>query len=99
MDNRLPPAAPGDSVGQSMVHEKGGESMEKPIRYYITTSGEESTVRSVRVARGAPETNVSGDAEASTSVAPAKSMRHVPSQISEVKRRVKDAIARRPSDR
>lgn len=40
-----------------MAPEKGGRSMQQPIRYYITTSGEESTVRSVRVSRGASVPN------------------------------------------
>jgi hypothetical protein len=37
-----------------MVLEKGGASMQERIRYYITKSGEELTVRSVKVAKGSP---------------------------------------------
>ena len=37
-----------------MVLEKGGASMQERIRYYITKSGEELTVRSVKVAQGSP---------------------------------------------
>jgi hypothetical protein len=29
--------------------------MQEPVRYYITKRGEEPTVRSVKVAKGAPE--------------------------------------------
>jgi hypothetical protein len=32
--------------------EKGGDSMQQPVRYYITKSGDEPTVRSVKVAVG-----------------------------------------------
>ncbi len=72
--------------------------MEKPVRYYITTSGEESTVRSVRVARGVQEPEAADDSPATPTVAPAKSIRQVPAQASEVTRRVKDAILGRPSE-
>jgi hypothetical protein len=34
--------------------EKGGASMQERIRYYITKSGEELTVRSVKVAKPSP---------------------------------------------
>ena len=37
-----------------MVLEKGGAFMQERIRYYITKSGEELTVRSVKVAKGSP---------------------------------------------
>lgn len=73
--------------------------MQEPIRYYITKSGEESTVRSVRVARGERDPDAAVDSAAPPTVEPAKTDKLVPAQASEVKRRVKDAILRRPSDR
>ena len=42
-------------MDRKAVPEKGGVSMQEPIRYYITKRGEESTVRSVKVAQSAPE--------------------------------------------
>jgi hypothetical protein len=72
--------------------------MQKPIRYYITKSGEEPTVRSVRVALGAEDSRV----EPETSAAVAESMvvdRHTPAPAAEVTRRVKDAIRRRTGER
>lgn len=47
--------------------------MQQPTRYYITKSGEESTVRSVRVARSAieldnvPDADIAGQADQSGS--------------------------------
>jgi hypothetical protein len=42
-------------VGRVAVAEKGGDFVQKPIRYYITKSGEEPTVRSVKVALNTPD--------------------------------------------
>jgi hypothetical protein len=85
-------------VGRVAAPEKGGASMQKPIRYYITKSGEEPTVRSVRVALGADESRV----EPETSAAEAETRvvdRHSPVPAVAVRRRVKDAIRRRTVDR
>jgi hypothetical protein len=72
--------------------------MQKPIRYYITKSGEEPTVRSVRVALGANEPRVEPDTNvAATETAAAD--RSAPAPAAEVTRRVKDAIRRRSGGR
>lgn len=49
-----------------MAPEKGGRSMQQPIRYYITKSGEESTVRSVRVSCGSAPPNEASETDLST---------------------------------
>ncbi len=72
--------------------------MAKPVRYYITKSGEESTVRSVRVALGTQDPDATGESATAPTVQPANSVRHVPVQASAVTRRVKDAILRRPTE-
>ena len=72
--------------------------MQKPIRYYITKSGEEPTVRSVRVAQGANEPRVEAEASAAPTEAVAAN-RIAPAPAAEVTRRVKDAIRRRSSGR
>lgn len=69
--------------------------MRKPdrIRYYITNNGEESTVRSVRVALGVSEQRV----ECETNPAALDATlgeQSAPASETEVKRRVKDAIRR-----
>jgi hypothetical protein len=72
--------------------------MQKPIRYYITKSGEEPTVRSVRVALGSNEAHI----EPETSTAPYEPTavaRHAPTSAAEVTRRVKDAFRRREAER
>ncbi len=53
-----------------MVPERGGVSMQERVRYYITKSGEEPTVRSVKVARSSPQ---SDDLDASAPSEPGSS--------------------------
>ena len=65
--------------------------MQKPIRYYITKSGEEPTVRSVTVALGAPRLDDHLDDETITPVDETETLRDAPAQQG-VKRRVKEAI-------
>ena len=67
--------------------------MQKPIRYYITTSGEEPTVRSVHVALGQSEPRVESETSALTSESPLAE-RPVAAPAAEVTRRVKDVIRR-----
>ncbi len=72
--------------------------MQEPIRYYITKSGEEPTVRSVRVALSAEEPR----AEPETIAAVAETVmgdRHAPAPSAAVTRRVKNAIRRRTVER
>jgi hypothetical protein len=72
---------------------KGGASMQQSnqIRYYITKSGDEPTVRSVRVALGDGEPRLEAEPNvASVEATPAK--RPVAAPASAVKRKVKDAI-------
>ena len=66
--------------------------MQKPIRYYITKSGEEPTVRSVRVALGENEPRVEPETNAAPEATVAK--RSAAAPATEVTRRVKDAIRR-----
>ena len=72
--------------------------MQKPIRYYITKSGEEPTVRSVRVALGAEEPRVDPETSAAhvDSIAASRS---APAPAAKVTRRVRDAIRRRTVER
>jgi hypothetical protein len=76
--------------------------MQKPdrIRYYITKteSGEEPTVRSVRVALGATVHDADVDPLVNPVAEPTKPARGTPNQPARVKKMVKDAIRRRPSD-
>ena len=67
--------------------------MQKPIRYYITKSGEEPTVRSVRVALG--ENDPRDEPETvGTAPEPANGERPAATPATEVTRRVRDAIRR-----
>ena len=67
--------------------------MQKPIRYYITKSGEEPTVRSVRVALGESEPHADSDTNVTTPEA-TLGQRPAAAPATEVKRRVKEAIRR-----
>ena len=67
--------------------------MQKPIRYYITKSGEEPTLRSVRVTRSESEPSVEPDTTVTTPEGPVGS-RPAAAPAAEVTRRVKDAIRR-----
>ena len=72
--------------------------MQKPIRYYITKSGEEPTVRSVRVALGSSEANIEPEASTAQSE-PIVVARHAPAaSAAEVTRRVKEAFRRRDAE-
>jgi hypothetical protein len=73
--------------------------MQDPVRYYITKRGEEPTVRSVKVAQGAPEgeDSVAPSADATDeSKAPERS---APAPAKVVERLVKGAIRGRSSQR
>ena len=74
--------------------------MQKPIRYYITKteSGEEPTVRSVRVALGTPDHDTDAETTVNAVAEPAKPARRSPEQPASVKRLVNAAIRRRPTD-
>ena len=72
--------------------------MQKPIRYYITKSGEEPTVRSVRVALGAEEARVEPETSAAHAD-PIVASRSAPAPAAKVTRRVRDAIRRRTVER
>ena len=67
--------------------------MQKPIRYYITKSGDEPTVRSVRVELGESDPRVEVEPTVpSPDATLAKRLAAAPA--TEVRRRVKDAIRR-----
>jgi hypothetical protein len=73
--------------------------MQEPIRYYITKSGEEPTVRSVKVAQSAPEGEervAPGADAADESKAPARS-NSTPAKA--VQRLVKGAMRGRSAQR
>ena len=73
--------------------------MQEPIRYYITKRGEEPTVRSVKVAQGAPE----GEDRVATGADPAEestsAARPAPAPAKAVQRLVKGAMRGRASQR
>ena len=73
--------------------------MQEPIRYYITKSGEEPTVRSVKVAQSAPDGDdrVAPSADAATE--PKTPERPTPAPARAVGRLVKGAIRGRSSQR
>ena len=72
--------------------------MQERIRYYITKSGEEPTVRSVKVAKSSPEgddSNVSSPEVVTTPKAPAKQT-SAPARA--VQRLVHGAVRGRPTE-
>jgi hypothetical protein len=66
--------------------------MQDPIRYYITKRGEESTVRSVKVAQGAPEAEEAVAPSEDTAAEPKSPERPAPAPARAVERLVKGAI-------
>ena len=73
--------------------------MQEPIRYYITKRGEESTVRSVKVAQSAPEGEDGVAPSADAAVEPKAPPRQAPAPARAVERLVKGAIRGRSSQR
>ena len=73
--------------------------MQDPIRYYITKRGEEPTVRSVKVAQGAPEGEERVAPTADAAAEPKTSRRPAPAPARAVERLVKGAIRGRSSQR
>jgi len=71
--------------------------MQEPIRYYITKSGEEPTVRSVKVTQRSPELDDPGATSAEAAAEPKAPTRPTPSPARTVERLVKSAIRGRPS--
>ena len=72
--------------------------MQEPIRYYITKSGEESTVRSVKVAQSSPESDdhlASTPGETEDRRSPTRT---TPAPARTVERLVKRATRGRPSE-
>jgi hypothetical protein len=66
--------------------------MQQPIRYYITKSGEEPTVRSVKVSRGTTDAD---DRDAQSSADGASTSQDKTDQHQGVKSLVQDAIRKR----
>jgi len=81
-----------------MAPEKGGASVQEPIRYYITKSGEEPTVRSVKVAQSVPECDDRAASGPDAAADPKAAGRATPGPAKAVERLVKDAIRGRPSE-
>jgi hypothetical protein len=73
--------------------------MQDPVRYYITKRGEESTVRSVKVAQSAPEGEDPMAPSADTTAESKAPERPVPAPAKAVERLVKGAIRGRSSQR
>jgi hypothetical protein len=71
--------------------------MQKPIRYYITKSGEEPTVRSVTVALPETPRDDRSDATSRPKFDHVEPEREKARPVASVKRRVKDAIRKRSS--
>ena len=66
--------------------------MQDPVRYYITKRGEEPTVRSVKVAQGAPEGDDRVVPSADATAEPKAPERPTPAPARAVERLVKGAI-------
>ena len=81
------------------VPEKGGASMQEPVRYYITKRGEEPTVRSVKVAQSAPESEDRVVPSADAATEPKAPERAAPAPARAVERLVKGAMRGRSSQR
>ena len=73
--------------------------MQEPIRYFITKCGEEPTVRSVKVAQSAPESEDGVTPSADAVVEPKAPESPPPAPASAVERLVKGAIRGRSSQR
>ena len=71
--------------------------MQEPIRYYITKSGEEPTVRSVKVTRSAPERDDRVASSADAAVEPKAPARPASVPVKAVERLVKGASRGRAS--
>jgi hypothetical protein len=82
-------------VSRDAAPEKGGESMQQPIRYYITKSGEEPTVRSVKVARGVADDIERDEFSAKNQIEAPAVARDEKGQRQSVKRLVQGAIKKR----
>lgn len=67
----------------------------QPIRYYITKSGDEPTVRSVKVSLGATEVEERADTRATTPATAAPVAQEAAAESGGVKRRVQDVIRKR----
>lgn len=73
--------------------------MQDPVRYYITKRGEEPTVRSVKVAQSAPESEDRVTPSGDTAAEAKAPTRPVPAPAKAVERLVKGAIRGRSSQR
>ncbi len=73
--------------------------MQEPVRYYITKRGEEPTVRSVKVAQSAPESEDHVAPGADVVAEPKAPVRPTPAPAKAVERLVKGAIRGRSSQR
>ena len=73
--------------------------MQDPVRYYITKRGEESTVRSVKVAQNPPEGEDGVAPSADATDESKASERPAPTPAKTVERLVKGAIRGRSSQR
>jgi hypothetical protein len=73
--------------------------MQKPVRYYITKSGEEPMVRSVKVALAAPDAANRDDAVATAPVSAPPTVRESTPAGGSVRRLVKSAMQMRSAHR
>lgn len=69
--------------------------MQQPIRYYITKSGDEPTVRSVKVALGATAAEERPESRAANPVASSMATQEAVVERSGVKQIVRDVIRKR----
>jgi hypothetical protein len=69
--------------------------MQQPIRYYITKSGDEPTVRSVKVALGATAAEERPETRAANPVADSSTAQEALAESSGVTQMVRDVIRRR----
>ena len=86
---------PGATADRTPAAEKGGDAMQEQVRYYITKSGEEPTVRSVKVAVSPADLQRPYELEAPAGESPAVLDRDQDSKTG-VQRLVSGAIRKRP---
>ena len=81
-----------------MVRRKGGASMQERTRYYITKSGEEPTVRSVKVAKSSPEGDQPDGSSPEVVTTPKAPAKQTSAPARAVQRLVHGAVRGRPTE-
>jgi hypothetical protein len=82
-------------MGRHAALKKGGKPMQQPIRYYITKSGDEPTVRSVKVALNPTDAVERTELTAQAAPEVPRTERNGAEERRNVKRLVQGALRRR----